>query len=197
MSALLIIILHISKCRLICQRTNGSGFERMPFSEDDLCIPVRFCLIVSGKVQVDIRFLVSFKSKEGLKRNVKSGFYQFSPTVRTVFIRHVKPASTRKCADFFGIKVTVMTLTAIIVRTQRIYLCDSRHSRNKGGPYRTSGTYQITVIIGFPHQLLRNDIHHRISIGNDGCQFSLQSGLHRFGQIFSINLMRFVVTDIS
>lgn len=77
MSALLIIILHISKCRLICQCTNGSGFERMPFSEDDLCIPVRFCLVVSGKVQVDIRLLVSFKSKEGLKWNVKSGFYQF------------------------------------------------------------------------------------------------------------------------
>ena len=35
---------------------------------------------------------------------------------------------------------------------------------------QTSGAHQITICIGLPHQLLGNNIHHRISIGNNGIQ---------------------------
>ena len=38
-----------------------------------------FRLIISGKVQVDIRLFIPFESKERLERNIKSGSTSGSP----------------------------------------------------------------------------------------------------------------------
>ena len=72
LSPLFIIILHITKCRLIRQGTDGTGLEGLAFSENNLCIMMGIRLIFTGEVQVDIRLLVSLESKEGLKWNIKS-----------------------------------------------------------------------------------------------------------------------------
>ena len=68
----LIIVLHITKCGFFRKGTNGSRLKGLPFSEDNLCIPVSIGLIFTGKVQVDIRLLITFKTKECLKRNIKA-----------------------------------------------------------------------------------------------------------------------------
>ncbi len=57
---------------------------------------------------------------------------------------------------------------------QGIYLRDSRHSGHKGRSYGSTGTYQIPVLVGLPHQFLCNDVHYGKSIGDNGVQFPLQ-----------------------
>ena len=55
---------------------------------------MRFTLVISGEVQVDIRLFVSLESKESLKWNVKSVFDQLLSTDRTVLIRHIVSTAT-------------------------------------------------------------------------------------------------------
>ena len=118
-------------------------------------------------------------------------------THRAVLVRHI--AARHSCISFhiIRVKVTVMTLGTDIVRTQRIYFRNSRHGSNERGTYRSTGAYQIAVIIGFPHQLLGNDVHHGESISDDGLQFPLQTLRYHFRQIISVNLVGFVVTDLT
>ena len=46
----LVVILHIAICRLIGQRTDGSGPEGLAFAEDNLRIVVGLTLILTGEV---------------------------------------------------------------------------------------------------------------------------------------------------
>ena len=69
-TALLVVILDVSERRLVRQRTDRSGTECLTVSENNLTVGMRFTLIFTGKVQVDIRLLVTFKSEECLKRDV-------------------------------------------------------------------------------------------------------------------------------
>ena len=62
----------------------------------------------------------------------------------------------------------------------------------KGGTYRPSGAHQITICIGLPHQLLGNDIHHRISIGDNGIQLFVQTVFYDLGKHFTIHFMSFL-----
>ena len=82
-----IIVFHKSICCLICQRTDRSGFECMTLTKENLCIFMSLRLVISGEVQVDIRLFVSLKSKESLKWNVKSGFFQRLAAVRADGVR--------------------------------------------------------------------------------------------------------------
>ena len=83
------------------------------------------------------------------------------------------------------------------MRAQRIYLCDSRHRGNKRRTYRSSGTYQIAVLVGFPHQLLCDNVHNGITVGDDGVQFPLQTRRYDFRKIGSVDRMCLVITDIT
>ena len=71
-ATLFVIIFHITERCLVRQRTDGSGTEGLSRTEDNLCIFVCLTLVLTGEIQVDIRLLVSLKSKERLKRNIKS-----------------------------------------------------------------------------------------------------------------------------
>ena len=73
-ATLFIVFFYIAKCRLICQRTDGSCTESLSCTEDNLRIFVRLGLVITGEVQVDIRLFISLKSKEGLEGNIKSLF---------------------------------------------------------------------------------------------------------------------------
>lgn len=79
-TALFIIIFDITECRLICQRTDRSCLKGLSLPEDNFGVFMCLTLVLSGKVQVDIRLFISLKSQERLKRNIKpffeSGFPQ-------------------------------------------------------------------------------------------------------------------------
>ena len=72
---LFIIFFHITKCGLVCQRTDRAGTEGLTFSENNLRILMRFTLVISGEVQVDIRLFVSLKAKESLKWDIMPLFF--------------------------------------------------------------------------------------------------------------------------
>ena len=100
LSTLFVIVLHISKRSLICQCTNGSCSEGLTVTKDNLCIFVRLTLIFTREIKVDIRLLISFKSKEGFKRNIKAIFYQLLSTIWTISIRHITSCHTCKLFYF-------------------------------------------------------------------------------------------------
>ena len=83
------------------------------------------------------------------------------------------------------------------MRTERIYLGNTCHGGDKGRSYRSTGTYQIAVLIGLPHQFLCDDLHHGITIADDGFEFSFQSLFYDRRQIIAIERMRPIIADLS
>ena len=71
-TALLVIILDITECRFIGKCTDRTGTEGLSLTENNLTVRMRFTLVLTGEVQVDIRLLISLESKECLKRDIKS-----------------------------------------------------------------------------------------------------------------------------
>ena len=65
-SALFKIIFHITERRLIRQRADRTGTERLSCAENNFRIFMRLTLIFAGKVQVDIRLLIPLKSEDCL-----------------------------------------------------------------------------------------------------------------------------------
>ena len=105
-ATLFIIIFHITKRRLICQRTDRSGTESLSFTKNNLRIFMCLSLILPGEVQVDIRLFVSLKSQESLKRNIKPLFSSDAFSAhRAYLIRHVTTGTAGICFHFVGIKI--------------------------------------------------------------------------------------------
>ena len=67
---LLIILFYITECCLVCERTDRPGTERLTRAENNLGIFMCLTLIITGEIQVNIRLLISLKSKEGLKWDI-------------------------------------------------------------------------------------------------------------------------------
>ena len=88
-SPLFKIILYITKSCLISQCAYGSCLKCLSFTKNNFRIFMSICLIFAGKIKVNIRFLVSFKSQESFKRNIKALFFHFGSTFRTDLIRHI------------------------------------------------------------------------------------------------------------
>lgn len=57
---------------------------------------------------------------------------------------------------------------AQIMRMQRVHLRNTGHCRNERTSDRSTRSDQVAVFVGFPNQLLRNDIHHSIPIADNG-----------------------------
>ena len=167
-SPLLIVILHIAVSRLVRQRTDGARPVGLSFSKDNLRVVVGLTLVLTGEVQVDIRLLVSLEAQEGLKGDIVPVLHKRLPADRTQLIRHITAGHTGEFLHVLRVKVGVMTFGTVVMGTQRVYLGDTGHGSHKGGAHRTSGTNQIAVLIGLPHQLLGDDIHHGESVADDG-----------------------------
>ena len=73
-SPFLIIFLYITESRFIRQCTNGSCTESLALTENNLRIVMGLTLIFTGEIEVNIRLFISFKSKEGFKRNIMAFF---------------------------------------------------------------------------------------------------------------------------
>lgn len=67
-AALFIIIFDITECRLIRQRTDRSCLKGLSLPEDNFGVFMCLTLVLSGKVQVDIRLFISLNP-----RNVSNG----------------------------------------------------------------------------------------------------------------------------
>ena len=85
---------------------------------------------------------------------------------------------------------------AEIMCMQRVYLSNTGHRGNKRTAYRSSRSHQIAILVGFPHKFLRNNIHNRISIADNGIQFSLKTFLHDLWKRISVHFVCLVVTDV-
>ena len=86
-AALFIIIFDITECRLIRQRTDRSCLKGLSLPEDNFGVFMCLTLVLSGKVQVDIRLFISLESKERLERDIKSRFFQRLAAVRADGVR--------------------------------------------------------------------------------------------------------------
>ena len=124
-TTLFVIIFHITERCLIRQRTDRSGTESLSRTKDYFCIFMCLTLILTGEVQVDIRFLVSLESKECLKWNIKAFFQHLCPTFRADFIWHVTSGHSSEFFDFRRIKITVLAFRTEIMWGKRIYLRDT------------------------------------------------------------------------
>ena len=121
-------------------------------------------LIFARKVQVDIRFLISLESQESLKRDIKTFFFHLCSAVGTIPVRHIAAGHATEFLHFRRIKITVFALRTDIMRRKRIYLGDTRHGRREGRSHGSTGSYQISVLIGFMYQFLGNDVHYRVTV---------------------------------
>ena len=117
LTSFFIIIFHITKGCFLCQSTDSSCLKSLSCTKNNLYITMCLSLIITGKVQVNIRLFISFKSKEGFKRNIKSLFYQRLSAYRTFLIRHITSCPSGICPYLFRVKICIVTFGAIIVRT--------------------------------------------------------------------------------
>ena len=144
-------------------------------------------LVLTGEVQVDIRLLISLKSKERLKWNVKVRPFSAWSTAPGIPYPAYHIRTFREILYLFEIKIgIIMAFRAVIMRDLGVYLRNSRHSWLPRTNRQSLGTNQISVLIGLPHQLLGDDVHHGESIGNDGVQLPLQTLHNDLRQIFAI-----------
>ena len=115
-SMLFEIFLHITICGFFSNRTDRSCAEGVSFSKYNLGFRMRSGLIFSGKIKINIRFLISVKTKESFKWNIESVFFQRFPSNRADFVRHITSCLTGKCKNFRRIKFRILTGRAIIMR---------------------------------------------------------------------------------
>ena len=118
-SALFKIIFHITERRLIRQRADRTGTERLSCAENNFRIFMRLTLIFAGKVQVDIRLLIPLKSEERFKRDIETVLNQRLSADRAHFIRHIAAAVSGKGFDLRRIKIVIMAFRAPIMGAQR------------------------------------------------------------------------------
>ena len=103
---------------------------------------MRFCLILSGEVQIDIRcFFISGIAKEGLKGDIKAVPAQLSAAAGTVFFRHVRSAAEASVGNEFR----EATFRTDIVRRERIHFGNAGHICYDGGSDTSPAADQIAV----------------------------------------------------
>ena len=106
-----LVALDKSISRLSRNGTNGSSPKCILLTKNITHIQVSARLIFPREVQINIRYLVPVKSKEGLKRNILTILAQLVTTFWTVLIRHIKARTIRSIRD----ELAVLTFATDIV----------------------------------------------------------------------------------
>ena len=125
------IVLYISVCGLVRHGGDRTGLKGLFVTENNLGIGVCLCLVLSRKVQVNIRFLISFESQEGLEGDIKAVLVQFFSASGALHAGHIDAAFPLVLSDQFGVKICVVAVCAVIVGREGVDLCDPRHGRYK------------------------------------------------------------------
>ena len=193
---LLKVVFHIAEGRLFRQGTYCACAERLPFSEDDLRIGVRRALVLTRKVQVDIRLFVSLKAEEGLKGNIKAVFSHFCAAVRADLIRHVAACGARKLLRNFRVEVRVAAIRAYIMRRQGIHLGNAGRIGDKGGTDRAAGAHEIALFVRVLHEFVGDDVHDGKPVLDDGIQLLVEPLLHKSRQRIPVLRMRHAVAEL-
>ncbi len=71
---------------------------------------------------------------------------------------------------------------------QRIHFRNCTHGGYERGTHRTPGSDQIAVIKGFFHQFMGDQIQRGVTMGNDGFELPVQTGLDDGRQGITIGL---------
>ena len=148
------IVRHIAIGGFFGDCTNCPGTKHIVTAKQFFGIFVRRCLIIAGKIQIDIRHLIAFKSHEYRKRNVVSVFCQPGSAQRTILVRQIKPTAIQT----FVSKLAGLAGRATPVRRQRIDFGNAGHRCHKRGTDRTARADQISFIRRFFDQFVRNQI---------------------------------------
>ena len=147
-------------------------------------------IIAWREIQINIRNLISIKSKEYGEWNVVSILIQAGAAFRAWLIRKVKPAAYGTIRKEFG----PVAFRAYIMRWQRIYFRNARHGRNKGRTYRSSWTYEISAVIRMFNQLMSNEVQYTEPVLDNRFQFWFQPVLYDIRERIPINGFGIVVT---
>ena len=126
-AVLLVVPEHIAVGGLVLHGADGPRLVGLALAEDHLGVGVGLGLVISRKVQVDIRLLVSLKAQEGLKRNVKAVLDELFPTDGAYCIRHVAARLVGVFLHHFAVEVHIVALGTAVMRRQGIYLGNTRH----------------------------------------------------------------------
>ena len=121
-------------CGLVRKCTERSRAEHVFRTEKLLGVLMNTSLNVSREVKVDIGGLVSVESKEGLKGDIVTVGAILCAALGTHLVGKIKARAYRAV----GYKLGILTLGAIVVRRQRIYLGNTRHGSNERRSNRAS-----------------------------------------------------------
>ena len=193
---LLKVVFHIAEGRLFRQGTYGARAEGLPLSENDLRVGVRRALVLSRKVQVDIRFLISLKAEEGLKGNIKTVFSHLCAAMRADLIRHIAARGARKLLRNLRIEIRVAAVRADVMRRQRIHLGDAGRISDKGGADGAAGAHEIALFVRVLHEFVGNDVHDGKTVLDDGIQLLVEPLLHQSRQRISVLRMCHAVAEL-
>ena len=138
----LCIFLYIPKRSLIRDGTNGTGLKYIISAKQFFRVLMSLCLVITREVQINIRNLIAFETKENSKWNIMAICLQWMTAIRTVTTRQIE--STGVFTIF--IKFRPLTFRANIMWWQWINFCNFRHGCCKGRTYRTTRTYEIAII---------------------------------------------------
>ena len=183
-TSLLCKLLNEAECCFFGYCRNCSRFEHIILTEELFRVTVRFWLILTAEVKVDIRHFVAFKAKKCFKRNFVTFLIHKSTAFGTVFWRHIKAWAVTTVCD----ELAVFAVWTYIVRTKRINLRNTGHSSYEGRTYRSSWTDKISVCLTVCNKLLRSHIKHGESIGCDWIKFLVKSCLYDFRQWITVFL---------
>ena len=184
---LFIITEHIAVGCFFLDGTDRSCLEGLSFSEQDLRVGMCLALILSRKIQVDIRLLVSLEAEEGLERDIESVLDERLSAYRAVLVRHVITGTVLIFLRDLRVKIHIVAFWAAVVRRQRIDLGDPAEGCCQRGAHGSTGAYQETVLHAVLHEALRNDVHDGVAVADDRVQFLVETGLYDIRQVISVH----------
>ena len=130
------VLAHIADGGFLRHRADGAGSEHVVAAEELKGVLVGAGLILTGEVQVNVRYLVAAEAQEGLEGDVEAVLGVVRPAHRALHVRHIGAAAV---AVLHGVvEVGVLAVGAAVVGGQRVYLSDARHEGHQGGPHRTT-----------------------------------------------------------
>ena len=129
----------------------------MVLAEELKGVAVSGGLVLTGKVQVDIRHLLAAVAQEGLEGDVEPVLDILGPADGTDRIRHIRAAAVPlPCRE-----IAVLAVGAAVMGRQGVDLGDPRQEGHDRGPHGAPGAHQVAVLQGVLHQLLgghRDDV---------------------------------------
>ena len=144
-------------------------------------------LILTGKVQVDIRHLAASVAQKRLKGDVKAVLDVLLPADGAHLVRHIRAAAIAAVSDEFR----VLALRAAVVGRQGVHLRDARHVRHQTGAHGATGAHQIAVFQTALHQLLGGHVHH-VVLAQNTLQLHVQPVDDQLGWLVAVQLVALV-----